>query len=92
MKYTAYTYLIKCPNGQLYYGSRYAVKRKSMNPHEDLWVDYFTSSEKIHQLIEEYGRDAFEVFVDKVLIRLIKLYHTKHYSSQRTMYRTRITG
>jgi hypothetical protein len=65
--YKSYTYLIKCtPTGQLYYGARYSKNRTHMTPDQDLWVDYFTSSDKVHQLIEEYGKDAFEISIDKV--------------------------
>jgi hypothetical protein len=54
-----YTYLIKHkPTGKVYYGYRSANK---VDPHEDLWQQYFTSSPKVQQLIEETGRDSFEV-------------------------------
>lgn len=52
-----YTYLIKhMPTGLVYYGLRTANK---VPPHEDLWVHYFTSSPKVHKLIEETGKDSF---------------------------------
>lgn len=53
---TPYTYLIKCPDGRVYYGVRYA---RNCDP-SDLWVTYFTSSNRIRQLVEQYGRDSFE--------------------------------
>jgi len=37
-----------------------------MEPEKDLWVDYFTSSSRVHQLIAEYGADSFIVEIDKV--------------------------
>ena len=66
MKYTAYTYLLThAPTKTLYYGVRYSVNRKNMEPEKDLWVDYFTSSKKVHELIEAYGADSFEVTIDQ---------------------------
>ena len=54
-----YTYLIKHkPTGQMYYGVRTANK---LDPINDLWKEYFTSSKKVHALIEETGQDSFEV-------------------------------
>jgi len=59
-----YTYLIKhIPTGKVYYGFRAANK---VDPEQDLWNYYFTSSSKIQQLIEETGVDSFEVQVRKV--------------------------
>jgi hypothetical protein len=53
---TPYTYLIKCPDDRVYYGVRYA---RNCDP-SDLWVTYFTSSNRIRQLVEQYGRDSFK--------------------------------
>ena len=59
-----YTYLIKHrPTGKVYYGYRSANK---VEPAEDLWKKYFTSSPKIQQLIEETGIDSFDVEVRQV--------------------------
>jgi hypothetical protein len=59
-----YTYLIKhTPTGKVYYGFRSANR---VDPHEDLWKRYFTSSPKIQQLIEETGVDSFDVEIRKV--------------------------
>jgi hypothetical protein len=65
--YTAYTYLITHkPTNKLYYGVRHSVNRKQMDPEQDLWVDYFTSSKAVHALIEEYGKDTFDIKIDRV--------------------------
>jgi hypothetical protein len=57
-----YTYLIKhIPTDQYYYGVRYA---KKCNPN-DLWKAYFTSSKRVKNLIEQYGKDSFEYEVRK---------------------------
>lgn len=57
-----FTYLIKCvPTGQVYYGVSF---RKGTHP-DRLWVDYYTSSTTVHQLISLYGKDAFEVEIRK---------------------------
>ena len=59
-----YTYLIKHkPTNTVYYGFRSANKQE---PHNDLWHDYFTSSPKVKQLIEETGVESFDVEVRKV--------------------------
>jgi len=59
-----YTYLIKHkPTGKVYYGFRAANK---VDPEQDLWHTYFTSSLKVQQLIEETGADSFEVEIRKV--------------------------
>jgi hypothetical protein len=59
-----YTYLIKhCPTGQVYYGFRSANK---VDPHEDLWKQYFTSSPNVQKLIEETGVDSFDAEVRRV--------------------------
>jgi hypothetical protein len=59
-----YTYLIKHrPTGKVYYGFRCANKTE---PHDDLWKQYFTSSSKIQQLIEETGKDSFDIEIRRV--------------------------
>ena len=59
-----YTYLIKhLPTNRVYYGMRAANK---VEPEQDLWHYYFTSSPKVQQLIEETGRDSFAVEIRKV--------------------------
>ena len=58
--YQPFTYLIKFkPTGELYYGVRY---KQGCEP-KDLWTTYFTSSKRIHALLEQHGADAFEVTV-----------------------------
>jgi hypothetical protein len=59
-----YTYLIKHrPTGKVYYGFRSANK---LDPHEDLWKNYFTSSPRVQQLIKETGADSFDVEIRRV--------------------------
>lgn len=59
-----YTYLIKHrPSSKVYYGFRCANK---LEPHEDLWKHYFTSSPRVQRLIEETGADSFDVEVRKI--------------------------
>lgn len=59
-----YTYLIKHrPSGKVYYGFRCANR---VEPHEDLWKHYFTSSPKIQQLIEETGAASFDTEIRRV--------------------------
>ena len=59
-----YTYLIRHkPTNRVYYGVRAANR---VNPKQDLWHHYFTSSAKVQQLIEDTGRDSFEVEIRRV--------------------------
>jgi hypothetical protein len=59
----SYTYLIKhTPTGKVYYGVRTANK---VEPTEDLWKHYFTSSPGVQKLIEETGVDSFVVEIRK---------------------------
>lgn len=59
-----YTYLIKHrPSGKVYYGFRAANK---VDPEQDLWKQYFTSSLKVQQLIEETGTDSFDVEIRRI--------------------------
>lgn len=61
---TPYTYLIKHkPTNRVYYGMRAANR---VDPEQDLWKNYFTSSPKVQQLIEETGRESFDVEIRKV--------------------------
>jgi ribosomal protein L37AE/L43A len=57
-----YTYLVKFkPTGKVYYGSRCRNYTKfNRTPADDFWHIYTTSSNTINDLIEEYGKDAFE--------------------------------
>ena len=58
-----YTYLIKHkPTGLVYYGFRSANK---VDPEQDLWNKYFTSSPKVKLLLEETGADSFDVEIRK---------------------------
>jgi hypothetical protein len=57
----SYTYLIKhIPTGKVYYGVRFANK---VDPTDDLWKIYFTSSIGVKKLIEETGEESFLVEV-----------------------------
>ncbi len=37
-----------------------------VDPEQDLWYHYFTSSPKVQQLIEQTGRDSFDVEIRKI--------------------------
>ena len=59
-----YTYLIKHrPSGKVYYGFRAANK---VDPADDLWKHYFTSSPGVQKLIEETGADSFDIEIRRV--------------------------
>jgi hypothetical protein len=64
-----YTYLLTTPEKcldcnkyQRYYGVRYA---KSCQP-DDFWSAYFTSSKKIKELIQIYGKESFSFEIRKI--------------------------
>ena len=59
-----YTYLIKHrPTGKVYYGFRAANK---VDPVQDLWQHYFTSSPGVKELIEATGQDSFDVEIRRI--------------------------
>ena len=61
--FQAYTYyLYHIPTGKKYYGARWANK---CSPQEDLWNEYFSSSELVEELIKEYGKESFVAEVRK---------------------------
>jgi hypothetical protein len=61
--FQAYTYyLYHVPTGKKYYGSRAANK---CEPEQDLWQEYFSSSELVEELIKEYGKESFIAEVRK---------------------------
>jgi hypothetical protein len=60
-----YTYFVlHIPTGKKYYGSKYG---KGSTP-ETFWKPggYFTSSEKVKNLLQEYGANSFRAEVRKV--------------------------
>lgn len=58
-----YTYhLYHIPTDRHYYGVRY---KKDCSP-DDLWKTYFSSSDIVHELIEQYGKESFKVKVRKI--------------------------
>lgn len=59
-----YTYLIRHrPSGKVYYGFRSANR---VDPVDDLWKHYFTSSPGVQRLIEETGADSFDTEIRRV--------------------------
>lgn len=59
-----YTYLIRHrPTGKVYYGYRSANR---VDPEQDLWKQYFTSSPRVQQLIEETGVDSFDTEIRQI--------------------------
>lgn len=63
--YQPFTYLITfLPTGQKYYGVR---TKRGCHPGE-LWQSYYTSSKIVRQLIDEHGKDAFEVEIRKTFV------------------------
>jgi len=62
-----YVYKIICkPTGQYYFGSRYGHSTKSIQPADDLWKLYFTSSSVVKELITIYGKEAFNPLIIKL--------------------------
>ena len=54
-------HLYHIPTGLNYYGARYC---KNCSP-SDLWTTYFSSSNQVKKLIEQYGKDSFIATVRK---------------------------
>lgn len=62
MEWVPYVYFIRHKStGLRYVGVRFA---RGCHPH-DLWSEYFTSSKLVHKLIEEFGKDDFQIKVWK---------------------------
>lgn len=60
---TPYTYRIfHRPTEMYYYGAKYAL---GCDP-STFWIDYFTSSDAVKKLINEYGVDSFDVEIRKI--------------------------
>jgi hypothetical protein len=56
----AYVYRITNKiTGQFYHGYRYKNQTLGIEPENDLWVDYFTSSNRIKKDIKQYGKESF---------------------------------
>lgn len=55
-------YLYHTLTGMKYYGARFA---KNCKP-EDLWTTYFSSSRRVKNLLQKYGKDTFVVEVRKI--------------------------
>lgn len=47
--------------GEFYYGYRYRNKTLGIIPENDIWVKYFTSSNRIKKDIKQYGSESFTV-------------------------------
>lgn len=57
----AYVYRLVCkPTGQYYIGYRMSNIRLGRTPIQDLWKYYFSSSNYVKALIQEYGKDSFD--------------------------------
>lgn len=57
-----YTYFIRhIPTNTVYYGVRWKNVKLNKTPEQDLWVEYFTRSSRVDQLIQKYGKDSFTV-------------------------------
>lgn len=60
--FEAYVYRVtNTITSQFYYGYRYKNQTLGIAPEQDLWVKYFTSSNRIKNDITQYGKDSFKV-------------------------------
>jgi hypothetical protein len=60
----AYVYFVKhISSNKFYFGSRYKHIEKNLQPEEDLWKSYFTSSKEIKSLLKQGSVDDFEVSI-----------------------------
>jgi hypothetical protein len=63
-EFKAYTYyLYHKPTGKKYYGVRWGNK---CSPEQDLWNEYFSSSELVADLIQKHGKESFAAEVRKI--------------------------
>jgi hypothetical protein len=59
-----YVYRVLClPTREFYFGYRTTHVKHNREPEQDLWYRYFTSSNKVKQLIQQYGGDQFETSI-----------------------------
>ena len=59
----AYVYTITNKlTGEFYHGYRYRNQTLGIVPKDDLWITYFTSSNRIKNDIKKYGKTAFITF------------------------------
>lgn len=59
-----YVYMVTCIlTGQFYIGSRTNKSVTTINPEDDLWIRYFTSSKDVKQLIKNHGAESFRTSV-----------------------------
>ena len=64
--YKSYTYLLHHkPTNTWYYGVRWKNVRLELNPEQDLWKEYFTSSKQISLLRTLFGDESFEFEIRK---------------------------
>jgi hypothetical protein len=81
--YLCYTYyLYHVPTGKKYYGYRYANR---CEPKQDLWNEYFSSSDLVEALIKDHGKESFTAEVRKVFDR----YEEAHDYEQRFLRRVK---
>lgn len=60
----AYVYTITNKiTGEFYHGYRYRNQTLGINPNDDLWITYFTSSCRIKNDIKKYGKNAFSATI-----------------------------
>lgn len=58
----AYVYRVtNTVTGEFYYGYRYRNQTLNILPENDIWVKYFTSSNRIKKDIKQYNKSAFTV-------------------------------
>lgn len=58
----AYVYKITCnTTNQFYFGSRFRNQKNKINPKDDIWKKYFSSSKEIKKLINEHGKESFTI-------------------------------
>lgn len=59
-----YVYRILClPTGEFYFGYRTRHVKHNREPEQDLWHRYFSSSNTVKQLIQQYGVQQFETSI-----------------------------
>ena len=68
---------------QFYFGYRYRNQTLGVEPENDLWIKYFTSSNRIKKYIKTYGKDSFTVSIIYRNIDSVKCWQKEQFEIQK---------
>ena len=80
----AYTYLLTHKiTLEKYYGVRHQGISESHTPQDDLGIIYFSSSDRVHELIDRYGPDSFDYEIRKTFTNIDQARDWEHKALRR---------